>query len=302
MPEQENNHPPVAANALFHFTNSIDNIENILTNEFLPKYCIEDWGFQELKNPTLAQVVVIHSIYERYDNQSDVALPMVCFCDIPLSQIRNHILKYGSPAGGGYGIGLKKEWGINRKITPVFYVHENSPALLMQGVFKNSVSSTQTLVEQDSFQKLTDKEQLLAISNNEAALRTEKVVEFIRMYHKPYKGRMWDKDKQAFEKKADFYEEREWRYIPNIDTSEIKKVLTHNEYLDSNIKIANEKKLKEYKLSFEPNNIKYIIVNKEVEIPEMIIKIREIKAKYSEPEKDLLISRIISMEHILADF
>lgn len=82
----------LSANTLFHFTNNIDNIINILTNEFSPRYCMESFEF--LGGCDL-----------------EIAIPMVCFCDIPLSQIKNHIENYG-----GYAIGLSKEWGGQKEL------------------------------------------------------------------------------------------------------------------------------------------------------------------------------------------
>ena len=46
---------------------------------------------------------------------------MVCFCDIPLSQIRGHKDTYGS-----FAIGLSKEWASSNRINPVLYVYPNS--------------------------------------------------------------------------------------------------------------------------------------------------------------------------------
>lgn len=34
--------PVLSANTLFHFTPSLDNLINILTDEFRPHYCLED--------------------------------------------------------------------------------------------------------------------------------------------------------------------------------------------------------------------------------------------------------------------
>jgi hypothetical protein len=75
----------LSANTLFHFTNSFDNLEGILTNEFYPRYCLENFDV------ILAELLDLR----------ELAIPMISFCDIPLSQIRKHVGYYGC-----YAIGL----------------------------------------------------------------------------------------------------------------------------------------------------------------------------------------------------
>ena len=89
----------LSANTLFHFTKTHENILSILENEFYPNYSLEDW--KPLSGKT-----------------HPIAIPMVSFCDIPLSQISNHTKHYGN-----YALGLKKEWGIKNKINPVLYTY-----------------------------------------------------------------------------------------------------------------------------------------------------------------------------------
>lgn len=79
-------HNSLSANTLFHYTRSLDNLEGILTNEFSPRFCLESLSFHQ-------------TMPER-----EVAIPLVSFCDIPLSQIKSHVRLYGS-----YAIGLSKE-------------------------------------------------------------------------------------------------------------------------------------------------------------------------------------------------
>jgi hypothetical protein len=49
------------------------------------------------------------------------AIPMVCFCDLPLSLIKKHVEEYG-----GYGIGLNKTWGVKNGVAPVIYTHSRA--------------------------------------------------------------------------------------------------------------------------------------------------------------------------------
>lgn len=72
--------------------------------------------------------------------------------------------------------------------------------------------------------------------------------------------------------------------------------------MDKTRKDEETQKLKSKKLSFAPNDIKYIIVDKESEIYDMAIKIEDIKMKFPLKHVKILVTRIISMEHIKDDF
>ena len=66
----------LSPDSLFHFTPSLDNLLGILDKTFYPRYCYEK--FELSRHMT-------HSI--EWIKKIDAALPMVCFCDIPLSQL-----------------------------------------------------------------------------------------------------------------------------------------------------------------------------------------------------------------------
>lgn len=62
--------------------------------------------------------------YLQVDNLPNLAISMICFCDIPLvpERIRPHTINYGK-----YGIGFSKSWGIKNGVSPVHYVVPTSP-------------------------------------------------------------------------------------------------------------------------------------------------------------------------------
>jgi len=95
----------ISSNSLFHFTSNLNSLTGILENNFVPRYCLEE----TLLNENLDRSRIVG------------AIPMVCFCDISLGQINNHIKMYGS-----YGIGMSKEWGMKKKLNPLIYINQNS--------------------------------------------------------------------------------------------------------------------------------------------------------------------------------
>jgi hypothetical protein len=88
--------PALSANSLFHFTNSFDNLLSILKEEFRPRFCLEDFSLMFVGMST--------------DPKQEWGVPMVCFCDLPLSQTSFHLSVYGD-----YGIGLTKDWGKEKR-------------------------------------------------------------------------------------------------------------------------------------------------------------------------------------------
>jgi hypothetical protein len=250
----------ISANSLFHFTKSIENIQNILSNNFIPNYCLERFNNSNLS--------------------PEIAIPMVCFCDIPLSQILGHIDNYGN-----YAIGLKKEWAFSKGISPVFYIYNDSYTDLY---LKKLIDFGSEIVNANNFHDTF--EQLVFL-------------EFI-CFCKKYKGNFLRGNELLDE--IIFYNEREWRYVPSIQ--KIKELnpnlfLSKPEYSDETKKKRYNGNMKLLKLEFEPKDINYIVISNEDERLQIINLIEEIKGdKFSLNEIKRLNSKIISVEQIKNDF
>ncbi|WP_313263589.1 abortive infection system antitoxin AbiGi family protein [Sphingobacterium sp.] len=86
-------------NHIFHYTNNFEILKKILRSGFAPSYC------------------------EETIDKKEYFIPMVSFCNIPLREVDSY-MKYGQ-----YGIGMSMEWALENSISPVIYVHENTPFL-----------------------------------------------------------------------------------------------------------------------------------------------------------------------------
>lgn len=256
----------ISANTLFHFTNSIESLRSILTYTFVPRYCLERLDLFSKKD------------------KIDLAIPMVCFCDIPLSQITEHISKYGN-----YAIGLTKEWALSKGISPIFYIpHDSRTNVLLRQLSLNSSRL-------DGLKMLLKKED-----------PAEATLEFMELffYCKNYRGSMWRNNELI--KDIVFYNEREWRYVP--DMKELIKIyprliINKDEYNDQIIRENRNDDLYSFKLKFTPMDIKYIIINEERERLILARMIDEIKGDYyNMNDLTVLKSKIISVEQIQEDF
>jgi len=266
------NRQSISANSLFHFTDSFENLAGIFTNNFYPRYCLEDQSY------------LVPDHLPKY-----AAIPMVCFCDVPLSQVNYHTETYGY-----YCIGLSKEWGQNNEINPIMYSLPNSYS---------------TFLLKQSFGELYPlNPRLVLYKSDEPDLAARNVTTMLYSFFtflKPYEGEVW-KDGTQIRKKVRFYDEREWRYVPALDRLNdlgLIPVMNQEQYNDSStLNHCNEILQESFKLTFTAQDIKYIIVREEDEVLKMAEKIESLKYRYSDEEIKLLTTRIISMQQILEDF
>jgi len=243
---------PLSSNSIFHFTNSRDKLLGILENLFIPYYSLES--------------------LEINSQRVRLSIPMVCFCDIPLSQIKEHIGVYGN-----YGIGMIRQWAIERKLNPVFYLESKS-------ILATSIDNIQDKII-SAYQK---KDYKLSIR--------EKDEFYILRYIKNYQGNFVYRGK-VIKRDYKYYDEKEWRYVPKNLTSYYNII---NESFNN--KMNNETDFSNYKLSFNPDDIRYLIVKDDSDIVDIIDKLKLIKSKFSQAKIEKLISKVITINQIFEDF
>jgi hypothetical protein len=306
----------ISSNTLFHFTRKLSYLKSILTEGFLPSYCLENFDtFKFMAEDAQAQ-------------SFEMAVPMVCFCDIPLSKVKSHMNQYGY-----YGIGLKKDWGIMSGIAPLVYASKESA----------TTNSIESVLKYFLFHPAIGKD--LGMSQH-----FNNLVRLVR-FTKPYQGRFFRKGKYL--NNITFYNEREWRYVPNIDASvgrdrplkldwlelAIPNILSTikdpKERLDlaqdfdlllrfpiqswikaktfsillentdgNNNKLIhkfNQMLRLNYPLPFALENISYILVRSESEIRPLLQILRKSKV-YPETEIEILASKILTKQQIFDDF
>jgi hypothetical protein len=177
---------------------------------FVPRFCEEDFSWMEEGRPRC------------------VILPMVSFCDIPLSNSRSHRKAYGD-----YVIGLKKSWGEKCGLNPLLYVSKGSAlAHKLAANFNRPISRTLPLSA--DFGKFWP----------------------MLPYLKPVDG--FQKDAQGRSELKFFEQEMEWRFVPTCWES-----LLESRRLDDRTQSAKEAqnaKVSGVKLAFSEADIDIVIV------------------------------------------
>lgn len=275
----------IKSNTLFHFTPKEEYLFDILESGFWPRYCLEDIKWlvsKEIQHElTYSDGNILSDLIKNIikGNISSLAYPMVCFCDIPLAQITSHTDFYGK-----FGIGMSKDWGIKNGLNPIFYISDESmiPDAIRKSIFDFLMIFIPKLI----------------ITENITMPAPVKLLQFI----KPLKGIMKNKMGQMVEKNFD--EECEWRYIPNpknqlFSDFLFKLIFKNNKELEN----ANNATKRNASLTFEPNDIRYIFVPEDKDIPNVIQQIHIIfeNKGYTNDEIYLLSSKVISLDTIMKD-
>ncbi len=198
-------------NHIFHYTTSYDKLIKILKNGFAPSYCKEEIS------------------------DTSYLIPMVSFCNISIRDVDLY-MRYGK-----YGIGISLDCAIRNRISPVIYFHENSPFNNLHSQINEAtilnIAGRQLRSAREQFQDAlnrgieykfeydeSDDGNLLGAINN----LTVPTLQYFKYWKTFYKG-----------KEIITYQEREWRFIPQL--KEEKRIIP---FSDSEYKQYSDKKIR----------------------------------------------------------
>lgn len=162
-----------------------------------------------------------------------VAFPMISIADIPIADIESYLDQYG-----GYSIGFRRGFVYDKGFSPVWYRYQTSASLVgSYDIFKKMLDKS--IREYD----MTDKQLWIEIAHT-----------------KNYQGKL---EKYGFSSYR-FYDEREWRWVPNFDTLMRENLLpfikANNYKAFKNNNDICLSRIHEITIDFEYEDIAYIIV------------------------------------------
>lgn len=242
---------------LFHFTQK-RRLYGILNNTFEVSYARERIiGGAEVK---------------------EFAVPMVSFSDLRLSELKDNIGTYGK-----FGIGMTKDWAIEKGLNPVMYASDKSSFTEnfmkgLEGFFTLVINSDDTTGRYET-----------AYNNTVNTLR----------YIKNYKADLIRPGKNTVHNYV-FANEREWRFVPPISEN-VLPFVPIDQIRTSQEKSKYNQTVKHIKLPFQPDDIKYLIVEKDSDINPLIEHLRIAKVGFPKDMVDRLSSRILTYEQIEKD-
>lgn len=250
---QETCMPKPKSSTLFHFTKTLDNLEGILINGFFPRYSPEDME------------------WVKDSKMKFIAFPIVCFCDISLLRITEHVEFYGS-----FGIGMDKDWALLNGLNPVLYVTGTSP--VSQSIPK-AVESGNVVRKK---------------SNDDSYLNHARCTV---AFTKPISGTTLVNNKPV---PKDFYPESEWRYLAR-DGGVIEYLLQESFNDSAQLQSANQIAKEKATLQFTPKDVRYLLVRSDADIPNLVDFINTSMDRHPAADLKVLLTRIVSLDTIHRD-
>ncbi|SFF03286.1 abortive infection system antitoxin AbiGi family protein [Spirosoma endophyticum] len=278
----------LSANTLFHFTKK-EFLLNIIEKGFFPRYNRE---FEPTVDPDF------------FEDIKDIYIPMVSFCDIPLSSVENHLKIYHH-----YGIGLSTNWGQKKGLNPVTYIHSNASNI---NTYRKNINDLvllySSLIAEEfmmnkghkpSVRNLIDKIKKVNHISYEKAKLTYALLSFL----KPYKSKGIYRNQGKGYK---YYNEKEWRYVPPLTDIILSEFLILFQELNDTSKEEFNKRLESKSISFKASDVKYLIVDDKKEIDWLIKGLQALNNKF--PKKftsydvQYLTTTIVTCKQISEDF
>ena len=250
---------PLSSNTLIHFTSSAEKLKGILTSNFKLSYCKE--------------CAVIGG------KKSTFHVPMVSFCDIPLSQIKDHISKYGE-----YGIGMTRSWARKNGLNPVLYMENDSQ--LSKSYRKALKYFSSTAAKEGTAN--------LAPDHKDAVIALADILGYVKNYENDLER------KGGVVPDYRFSDEREWRYVPASSSTQL-WLVPGKTFEDVGQKEQAQRRAEHHLLEFERNDIKYIIIRDDSEIRDFVDHLRHAKRKYAYEDVERLTTRILTAQQIRDD-
>jgi hypothetical protein len=269
---------------LFHYTKSLARIKHILKDGIRATYCKEK---------------ILENIF---------GIPMISFCDIPISRTGLHREKYGN-----YAIGLDKEKALANRtlkglLNPVIYcasqgLANSIVAFLREGesldCLTESIYNDFNNPDAQIFEHIKPSfEKIASIKSTQYKFLAYDILAYTKHYSGEHK---W--------KKVIYYNEHEWRVVMRHCSSfgeETYRWLNEEEYQKWRGNEKSKKELFKECLFSDEDYINHIIVKTEKEIPELIDYIWSLnsimKREVDDNQKRLLTSRITSFERIEKDY
>ena len=255
----------VQPDTLFHFVSKPEYLFGLLADKaIVARYCGEDVRYLRLKGIT------------------KLAYPMSCFCDIGLQKLGQHMECYGF-----YGVAFPKEWCIERGLQPVLYLNKNT-ALAKD--FRQAFHAAR-----NSLDKKTSR-----VQDSLADYMLHQL-----MYYKPYQGETRFRVDGRNHKKC-FADECEWRYIPDLSSTQMPVVIRDQWVIDNFLNSYSDalRDMREANLSFEYEDIKYVMVESLESFSRLLNKVEQLKENgaLSEPQANHLLSKVLVWSEIKGDF
>lgn len=248
-------------NILFHFTKK-EALYNILSYDFKISY---------------AKELIIGPNHRR-----ELGVPMVSFCDLKLSELS----KFIQDDYGKYAIGLKKEWAYRKNVCPVMYMSRDATMTdkLIEGIdgISNQIQNLNNINELEQANNLY-----------------QNILNMYR-YIKNYDGEL-HRHHQPPNLNYRFADDREWRFVPDFYTEGIWPLVPITS-IDTAVKKKElNRQASHLTLSFEPDDIQYLIVANDNEINELITHLEEVKGRFDLQTRLRLTSRILTIDQIQND-